>query len=312
MPTADGQRDSIVMRGLKSRYSKAFRYGPALVGLAMFVYVVAFVTGCDEVERHKVLTYFFDGVPPPGQDQSEAGPFDPNAQPVNQAGQTPGWYVHKPQEDCTNCHRKRASRGFSAETYLIASVPRLCYKCHEDYTANASYVHGPVADGRCLFCHNPHRSRIKHLLTRPEPELCFLCHDQTTIESIPAHLPEQTSACTDCHDPHAGSTKALLKSPSATGQPETEKPNDAPSAGEPSMTPEQREQLSKEQREIAELYYRSMEYYRKGKLKRAKEGLVKVLNSGLVPAPMADTIRAHIADIENRLAKGTDSAETSP
>ena len=90
-----------------------------------------------------------------------------------------------------------------------------------------------------------------------------------------------------------------------------ETPAETQPPSEPSMTPEQREQLNKREREIAELYYRSMEYYRKGEWKRAKDGLVKVLNSGLVPEPMADTIRAHVADIENRLAEGANSAEIS-
>ncbi|MEJ2702839.1 MAG: cytochrome c3 family protein [Sedimentisphaerales bacterium] len=249
-----------------------------------------------------------------GQNQFESGPLESNAQQPDQRGQAPTWYAHEPTKDCTNCHHWPKRRGFSAETHLIAPVPKLCYRCHPDFTASASFVHGPVAVGQCLLCHSdpPHKSRFKHLLKEPEPKLCFLCHDQTMIESIPAHLPEQTSACTDCHDPHAGSTKALLKPPSAAAQPEKEKPAGVPPASEPSMTPEQREQLNEREREIAELYYRSIEYDRKGELKRARDGLLKVLNSGLAPAPMADTIRAHVADIENRLARGVDSAEISP
>lgn len=55
--------------------------------------------------------------------------------------------------------------------------------------------------------------------------------------------------------------------------------------------------------EIAELYYRSMAQYRAGQLEEAREGLVKVLNSGLIPPEMGKTIQKYLADIENALAK---------
>jgi DNA-binding beta-propeller fold protein YncE len=60
---------------------------------------------------------------------------------------------------------------------------------------------------------------------------------------------------------------------------------------------------SKQQKEIAELYYSSMEFYRAGQLEKAREGFVKVLKSGLIPPTMAKTIQDVLADIDNRLAK---------
>ena len=60
---------------------------------------------------------------------------------------------------------------------------------------------------------------------------------------------------------------------------------------------------SKQQKEIAELYYSSMEFYRIGILEKAREGFVKVLKSGLIPPAMAKTIQDVLADIDNRLAK---------
>ena len=72
-------------------------------------------------------------------------------------------------------------------------------------------VHGPVAVGQCLFCHNPHKSQVKYLLKGPVPELCYLCHDEDATESIPAHFVRELSACTDCHDPHASDERPLLK-----------------------------------------------------------------------------------------------------
>jgi len=181
-------------------------------------------------------------------------------------------------------------------------VPKLCYNCHDDYVATASFVHGPVAVGQCLFCHTPHKSKIEHLLKKPEPDLCYLCHDASMIELIPAHLPQQTSACTDCHNPHSGSTKALLKGPANMQDKQEDSVNEPPPM-ESAMTPEQRDRLSRQHSETTELYYRSMELYREGKLSQARDGFLKVLKSGLIPAPMADTLHARIEDIENRLAR---------
>jgi predicted CXXCH cytochrome family protein len=261
------------------------------------------VGSCDEVERHKVLNYFFDGVPPLGQDPFEAEFLDPNTEQLDQMGQTSIWYVHEPRKDCTNCHRRRRGAGFSAQTYLTAPVPKLCYNCHVDYAATAPIVHGPVAVGQCLFCHNPHKSKIEHLLKKPEPELCYLCHDVSMIELIPAHLPQQASACSDCHDPHAGPTKALLIGTPAETYDTQKKSMIEPALRIPATISEQHARLGKRQRDTAELYYRSMQLYREGELTQARDGFVKVLESGLIPAPMANTLQAYISDIDNRLAR---------
>ncbi len=61
--------------------------------------------------------------------------------------------------------------------------------------------------------------------------------------------------------------------------------------------------------EIAELYYSSMAFYRAGQLEKAREGLVTVLNSGLIPPAMAKTIQEDLADIDNRLAKSSQERE---
>jgi hypothetical protein len=60
---------------------------------------------------------------------------------------------------------------------------------------------------------------------------------------------------------------------------------------------------SRQEREIAELYYSSMAFYRAGQLEKAREGLVKVLNSDSIPPVMVKTIKNYLADIDNTLAK---------
>jgi TolA-binding protein len=59
---------------------------------------------------------------------------------------------------------------------------------------------------------------------------------------------------------------------------------------------------NKQVREITELYYSSMAFYRTGQLIKAREGFVKIIKSGLIPESMANTIRGYIADIDNSLA----------
>jgi len=68
-------------------------------------------------------------------------------------------------------------------------------------------------------------------------------------------------------------------------------------------------QQHKRKEQVAELYQRSMMFYRAGQLEKARQGFVKVLNSGLIPARMTKTIEGYLADIENTLAKGERKSE---
>ena len=369
-----------VMCGFNNRYMAKFYIRPATAVPMLLVFFVTFFVSCDEVQRHEALTFFFDGVPPLQPEIFPEGLVDSNSLEPDQTGQKPAWYAHEPSKDCSNCHGKRRQRSFSTQTHLIAPIPKLCYNCHDDFTSQALFVHGPVAIGQCLFCHNPHRSKIEHLLVAPEPGLCYLCHDRNTIELIAAHLPAQLSACTDCHNPHASSTKALLKSSSITTTSQdyirvAEEPNEqadsmteaivpAPVQKSESLsevfrqtsrlielgqlqqaraylekfkdsntfTAEQRQQIAriigmidsvltsekqqpetdkqsdKKIKEIADLYYSSMAFYRTGQLIRAREGFIEILKSGLIPESMAKTIRGYISDIDNSLA-GNETSE---
>ncbi len=389
--------------GAKSRcwlymHTQDSRPRPISIALILLVFFGMFVVSCDEVEHYKTLSFFFDGVPPPTQEGLQEELVNANFQETAQTGPKQLWYVHEPQKDCTLCHgRRRQQRGFSLQVRLTAPVPKLCYGCHADYTVSASFVHGPVAVGQCLFCHNQHKSKNEHLLKEPEPKLCYLCHDINTIELIPAHFTNQQFACTGCHNAHASPVKALLKGASSqtideldrakainkaiqeqiqvakeqhtTGQEresllqvfrtvselieqgeiqkaraylekfkdssaftneekrkivqvlklmdiaisttkgelgkvKQERPVTKEKLKEPPAKPEKsNNQPSKRKKEIAELYYLSMESYHAGQLIRAREGFVEVLKSGLAPAPIAKTIRGYLVDIDSTLAR---------
>ena len=59
--------------------------------------------------------------------------------------------------------------------------------------------------------------------------------------------------------------------------------------------------IDKEKQDNADLYYHSMSLYHAGKLKEAQEGFIKVLNSGLIPTPMQETIEGYLKEINNSL-----------
>ena len=146
-----------------------------------------------------------------GEGRGKEGLVNADFRATSQVVEGPVWYVHEPRKDCTNCHDKTRQRGMSGQTYLKVPVPELCYQCHSNYTTTYQYVHGPVAVGQCLYCHNPHASKIKSLLIESEPQLCYRCHNQFSIELVPAHFSKRITMCTICHNPHASSIRTLLK-----------------------------------------------------------------------------------------------------
>lgn len=52
--------------------------------------------------------------------------------------------------------------------------------------------------------------------------------------------------------------------------------------------------------DMADVYYRSMYLYRNGRFAEARPGLVEVLESGLIPPPMAESVRMILTDIDSR------------
>lgn len=166
--------------------------------------------GCSESERHRVLSYFFDGVPPlPGEDveQTESDdPQDPRRRRVE-----PTWFLHEPQSNCERCHGSQKQKNFSRQVNLVTPLPTLCYECHDMPHGGMGWVHGPVASGQCVICHEPHRSLHRFLLKRPEPQICLQCHEEASLHEIPGHGQASYQACLDCHAGHNSFAKHLLE-----------------------------------------------------------------------------------------------------
>ncbi|PKN12845.1 MAG: cytochrome C [Deltaproteobacteria bacterium HGW-Deltaproteobacteria-4] len=184
-----------------------------LVGFSLCV----FFGGCDSVNRHKVLTTIFDGVPappPPGQVCEEyaqqrlaAALAGGDGETVNPATLQAG-SEHPPYRDkhCDDCHARTQSSGF-----VTAQVEDLCFVCHKDFI-KGKYVHGPVSASACLFCHDPHSSRNPALLKAEKSAICQECHNEARVAAgMHNMVSSRNIECVNCHNPHYGNAPNFLK-----------------------------------------------------------------------------------------------------
>ncbi|MEK7394732.1 MAG: hypothetical protein AAB214_19410, partial [Fibrobacterota bacterium] len=158
-----------------------------LLALAAILFV-AFGSGCDRYARHKVLTFFFTGVPP--LDEGKNAPQKARAAEKTAAGEgkqpkrrsviKATRFSHGPYASgaCYLCHQTSETggfRGFAKEAKSTGSIAKpgivpgklvvplreLCAGCHETKSPERArreglWVHGPVSAGLCTQCHGPH------------------------------------------------------------------------------------------------------------------------------------------------------------
>lgn len=129
---------------------------------------------------------------------------------------TQGRSVHKAVKDaCATCHI-----GVNAETvpHKIVGPPKglprtgakLCFSCHDEkHFSGGRGVHGPVAEGDCAACHDPHSSQTDHLLV--SNDVCFDCHGRSSfMGKNVVHAPVKAGQCSTCHNPHKSPNRHLL------------------------------------------------------------------------------------------------------
>jgi predicted CXXCH cytochrome family protein len=170
-----------------------------IVTAALLVALTLFA--CGPTTRYRTLRIFFDGVPEPGAQKRQTVP----AGAANEVAHArTGYSQHGPYAArlCNGCHNPQTNA-------LVAPAHELCFRCHE-LNLNRRYVHGPIASGGCLVCHDPHASRYRYLLVSDSDSFCFHCHDRQSIEQDPAHKETQLQ-CTVCHDAHMSDKRFLLK-----------------------------------------------------------------------------------------------------
>ena len=117
------------------------------------------------------------------------------------------WAGHESIKECHSCHEDAASD----EPPLKAPVPQLCESCHTAFSDLPGRVHGPVATGQCMICHEPHQAARPSLLKRSTPDLCRQCHEAANLAQVKDHLAPAYAQCQVCHEAHAGPGRMLLK-----------------------------------------------------------------------------------------------------
>jgi predicted CXXCH cytochrome family protein len=157
--------------------------------------------GCSPATRDKVLRTLFDGLP-----RSATAAPAPAQQPGAEAlpGRV-GAIEHEPyaEKQCDACHDPRATNA------LVMPKRELCFQCH-DFQPFQRYVHGPLAAGGCLLCHDPHSSPYRHLLLSASDGFCLSCHARADLRPVDGHQAPRTD-CTSCHLAHMSDKKYLLR-----------------------------------------------------------------------------------------------------
>jgi len=118
--------------------------------------------------------------------------------------------VHPKLADCVSCHvpKTRDAHAFD---------DKKCTVCHQMVKKNDKFVHGPVAAGECLACHDPHGSDEPAQVRVFGSDLCQKCHvdmKARLAEKRFTHAPVKED-CATCHNPHASPSKYQIRNDSA-------------------------------------------------------------------------------------------------
>lgn len=166
---------------------------------------VAVCMGCaSEEARYRMLSRFFDGVPPPVSEV--AVDVDAESPEIEEAPEPKG-SIHGPytRDGCERCHDK--ANAFA----LRVEKTKLCLTCHDPEEFKGPVVHGPVAVGQCLSCHHHHLSKFPHLLLSEGSDICNRCHTEEMLKGIEKHPTEDAKDCLTCHEAHVSEKPFLLK-----------------------------------------------------------------------------------------------------
>ena len=166
--------------------------------------------GCSIEQSHKSLTFFFDGVDQVNVFNDYLSKDSLSKDAIAKREQLllknrPDLVVHLPYKEkkCEKCH--------TPDKHLRLPLPGLCYQCHKNFNETNRYVHGPVASGNCLKCHNQHTAKYAKLLIRQGQQVCLYCHNSSLIFRSKFHKDIEDAECTLCHNPHGGNNRYMVK-----------------------------------------------------------------------------------------------------
>lgn len=172
---------------------------------------LAVCTACSETNRYRVLSFFLDGVPPPGSrvTTTEGGAKAPTPTGGVDAGRPVvprKLFAHTPYREnrCQGCHDLDSGQ-------LARSLSDgLCLTCHAAVVSKP-FVHGPAAVSDCTACHHYHASPFPKLLLVEPNATCLNCHDRDDLSGGEHHAGIDQRTCVECHDPHGGTNRFFVK-----------------------------------------------------------------------------------------------------
>ncbi len=174
------------------------------------ILLITLFFGCTVQQTHKTLTFFFDGVDKvvffnDYLSHDTLGKIAAAKRDALLKKNRPDLCVHKPYKEkkCEACH--------TPDKRLLMPMPDLCFKCHTSFSQTYKVVHGPVASGGCLNCHNQHSAKYPKLLIRQGQQICLYCHNGSLVFANKVHRDIEDAECTMCHNPHGGKTRYMLK-----------------------------------------------------------------------------------------------------
>jgi len=153
---------------------------------------------------------------------------------------------------CSSCHESHSSKLAGLQR---TTQPDMCIKCHDKPLKTAQgktltnmgallkdnpFKHGPIRDGQCTACHDPHAGKVHNLLGEEYPaqfyspfsmdlyKLCFKCHEASLVTKSNAagvtqfrdggrnlhalHVnQEKGRTCRACHEVHASNREAHVR-----------------------------------------------------------------------------------------------------
>lgn len=155
--------------------------------------------------------------------------------------------------ECVNCHQPHHS---AFPKLLDTSVDAICLSCHDSSVeasdgtslpamgaklSESKFLHGPIKEGNCTACHEPHGSDHFRILRDDYPQvfyapyetdayaLCFKCHDAKAFEVaetetltgfrdgkrnlhyLHVNKDRKGRTCRACHDTHASNLPRHLR-----------------------------------------------------------------------------------------------------
>jgi len=85
-------------------------------------------------------------------------------------------HIKDGERTCVICHKLKQDLTLIKPGDSMNENP--CFYCHKDKIGKFAqeFIHGPVAGGSCVICHNPHGSEFERNLRSSEIILCASCH----------------------------------------------------------------------------------------------------------------------------------------